>query len=37
LAHIREVIAQTASVMPTQDEFLRHHGSKSDLALRRAS
>jgi tryptophan halogenase len=37
LAHVREVIAQTASVMPTQEEFLRHHGSKSEVALRRAS
>jgi tryptophan halogenase len=37
LAHIREVIAQTASVMPTQDDFFRHHGSKSEVALRRAS
>jgi tryptophan 7-halogenase len=37
LAHIREVVAQTARMMPTQDEFLRHHGSKSEVALRRAS
>lgn len=37
LAHVREVIAQTASVMPTQEEFLRHHDSKSEVALRRAS
>ena len=37
LKHIREVVAQTASMMPTQDEFLRHHRSKSEVALRRAS
>ena len=37
LAHVREVIAQTAQAMPTQDEFLAHHGSKSEVALRRAS
>jgi tryptophan halogenase len=37
LAHVRGVIAQTAQVMPMQDEFLRHHGSKSEVALRRAS
>jgi tryptophan halogenase len=37
LAHIREVVAQTARMMPTQDEFLRHHGSNREVALRRAS
>ena len=37
LAHVREVIAQTARVMPTQDEFLQHHGSKGEVELRRAS
>jgi tryptophan halogenase len=37
LAHIREVIAQTASIMPTQDEFLQDHGSRSEVVLRRAS
>jgi len=37
LAHIREVIVNTARVMPTQDEFLRQHGSKSEALLRRAS
>ena len=37
LKHVRQVIAQTASVLPTQDEFLMHHRSKSDVALRRAS
>jgi tryptophan halogenase len=37
LAHIREVIAQTASMMPTQDEFFRLHGSRSEMVLRRAS
>ena len=37
LGHIREVIAQTALLMPTQDAFLRHHGSTSDTVLKRAS
>lgn len=37
LAHVREVIAQTAPLLPMQDDFLRHHGSKSEVALRRAS
>jgi tryptophan halogenase len=37
LQHIREVIAHTAELMPTQDEFLRHHGSASDVVLKRAS
>jgi tryptophan halogenase len=37
LEHIREVIAATAAALPTQDEFLRMHGSWSDAALRRAS
>ena len=37
LEHIREVIAATAAALPTQDEFLRIHGSWSDAALRRAS
>jgi tryptophan halogenase len=34
LAHIREVIANTAELMPTQDEFLRQHGSFSGQSLR---
>jgi len=37
LRHIREVIASTAQALPTQDEFLRRHGSWSDISLRRAS
>ena len=37
LAHVREVVAQTAQLMPTQDEFFQHHGSQSEIALRRAS
>ena len=37
LGHIREVIASTARALPMQDEFLRAHGSWSDVALRRAS
>jgi tryptophan halogenase len=37
LKHIREVVASTAEALPTQDEFLRAHGSWSDIALRRAS
>jgi tryptophan halogenase len=37
LEHIREVVANTARMMPMQDEFLRRFGSKSEVALRRAS
>jgi len=37
LAHVREVVAKTAAVMPTQDEFLARHGSASELRLKRAS
>jgi tryptophan halogenase len=37
LGHIREVIANTARLMPSQDEFLRQIGGLSDVALRRAS
>ena len=37
LAHIREVIAQTARAMPMQAEFLRRNGSASEVGLRRAS
>jgi tryptophan halogenase len=37
LAHIREVVATTASLLPTQPEFLRQRGSASNVSLRRAS
>jgi tryptophan halogenase len=37
LRHIREVIAATARLMPSQDEFLRQTGGRSEAALRRAS
>ena len=37
LAHIREVIAATAKLMPSQDEFLRQIGGRSEAVLRRAS
>jgi tryptophan halogenase len=37
LAHIREVVAGAARLMPTQAEFLRHHGSASNVSLKRAS
>jgi tryptophan halogenase len=37
LAHIREVVAQTAVQLPMQDEFLRREGSASGESLRRAS
>ena len=37
LAHIRQVVAQTAQAMPTQEAFLRHHGSASDVQLKQAS
>jgi tryptophan halogenase len=37
LAHIREVVAQTARIMPVQADFLRDHGSASNLSLKRAS
>ncbi|HEY0412848.1 MAG TPA: tryptophan halogenase family protein [Allosphingosinicella sp.] len=37
LAHIREVIANTAHLMPTQPEFLREQGSASNVSLRRTS
>ncbi|MDB5692414.1 MAG: tryptophan halogenase [Alphaproteobacteria bacterium] len=36
LAHIREVVANTAQLMPVQAEFLRAHGSASNLSLKRA-
>jgi tryptophan halogenase len=35
LAHIREVVANTADFMPTQEDFLRAHGSFSGESLRR--
>ena len=35
LAHIREVVAQTAALMPTQEAFLRANGSFSGESLRR--
>jgi tryptophan halogenase len=37
LAHIREVVEETANQLPTQREFLRMNGSASDVSLRRAS
>jgi tryptophan halogenase len=37
LEHIRQVVAQTAQLMPMQDEFLRHHGSATQVSLKRAS
>jgi tryptophan halogenase len=37
LRHIREVVSSTAEALPTQNAFLRMHGSWSDSALRRAS
>jgi tryptophan halogenase len=38
LDHIRQVVAHTAGLMPTQDQFLRHHGSAIDGdGLKRAS
>ena len=37
LSHVREVIAHTAGMMPSQSEFLRLEGSASNVSLRRAS
>jgi tryptophan halogenase len=37
LRHIREVVADTVSHLPTQREFLRMNNSNSDVSLRRAS
>jgi tryptophan halogenase len=37
LAHIREVVANTAALMPTQADFLHQHGSASGISLKRAS
>jgi tryptophan halogenase len=34
LAHIREVVANTAQMMPTQEAFLRERGSLSGQSLR---
>ena len=36
LAHIREVVARTAQMMPTQADFLLQQGSNSNQSLRRA-
>jgi tryptophan halogenase len=37
LAHIREVVAQTASLMPMQRDYLQQQGSASNVTLRAAS
>jgi tryptophan halogenase len=37
LAHIREVVAQTSSLMPMQRAYLQQQGSASNVTLRRAS
>jgi tryptophan halogenase len=37
LSHIREVIANTAQMLPTQAQFLRANGSATEAQLRRAS
>ncbi|HZC37230.1 MAG TPA: tryptophan halogenase family protein [Sphingomicrobium sp.] len=37
LAHVREVVAQTARMMPTQDEFLRRNGGAATTLIRQAS
>ena len=37
LAHIREVVAQTAAMMPMQNDYLQRQGSASNVSLRRAS
>jgi tryptophan halogenase len=37
LAHIREVVANAAGLLPTQPEFLQRQGSATGLSLRRAS
>ena len=37
LDHIRQVVANAALLMPTQDEFLKVHGSASNVSLKRAS
>jgi len=37
LAHIREVVAQTAALMPMQNDYLQRQGSASNVTLRHAS
>jgi tryptophan halogenase len=37
LAHIRDVVAQTAAMMPMQNDYLKQQGSASNVTLRRAS
>jgi tryptophan halogenase len=37
LDHIRQVIAHAADLMPTQEEFLKHHSSAVSGALKQAS
>jgi tryptophan halogenase len=37
LVHIREVVTQTASLMPMQRDYLQQQGSASNVTLRRAS
>jgi tryptophan halogenase len=37
LSHVREVVANTAQLMPMQDEYLQQQGSASNAVLRRAS
>jgi tryptophan halogenase len=37
LAHIRDIVADTAEKLPTQREFFRMNNSNSDISLRRAS
>ena len=37
LAHIREVVAQTAALMPMQNDYLQGQGSASNVTLRHAS
>ena len=33
LEHIRQVVAHTSQLMPTQEEFLRHHGSATAVSV----
>jgi tryptophan halogenase len=37
MKHMREVVAQTAAMMPFQRDYLQAMGSASGLSLRRAS
>jgi tryptophan 7-halogenase len=37
LAHIREVVAQTAAMMPMQSDYLKQMGSNSEVRLKRVS